>query len=139
MSLRPALFTLVGLLAGQATAADLVVTVSGVRSAQGTVRIAVYDRADDFRKEARALARQAVAAAEGQVETRFRDLTPGRYAVTAYHDEDGDGRLNLRFGMIPSEGYGLSNAPEVIGPPRFQDAAFELREPAGTIEVRLVY
>ncbi len=56
-------------------------------------------------------------------------MPAGRYAVIAYHDEDGNGRLNLRFGMIPVEGYGLSNDPEVAGPPRFQDAAFELREP----------
>lgn len=122
-----------------ASAADLAVTVTGVRSAQGDVRIAVYDRAEGFRKEAQARARQAVPAAQGQVEARFSGLPAGRYAVIAYHDEDGNGRLNLRFGMIPIEGHGLSNAPEVAGPPRFQDAAFDLREPAGAIEVRLNY
>lgn len=122
-----------------ASAAELAVTVTGVRSAQGDVRIAVYDRAEGFRKEAQARARQAVPAAQGQVEARFSGLPAGRYAVIAYHDEDGNGRLNLRFGMIPIEGYGLSNAPEVAGPPRFQDAAFDLREPAGAIEVRLNY
>lgn len=84
-------------------------------------------------------ARLAVPAAAGRVEARFSDLPAGRYAVIAYHDEDGNGRLNLRFGMIPVEGYGLSNAPEVAGPPKFSDAAFELREPAGAIEVRLNY
>lgn len=122
-----------------AWAADLNVTVSGVRSAQGSVRIAVYDREEGFRKEAQARLRQGVPAAPGQVEARFSGLPAGRYAVIAYHDEDGNGRLDLRFGMIPIEGYGLSNVAEVSGPPRFQDAAFDLREPAGAIEMRLNY
>src|SRR3546814_5617415 len=69
----------------------------------------------------------------------FKDLPPGRYAVLAYHDENGNGELDRRFGMIPTEGYGLSNNPKVMGPPSFEDSAFEV--PAGeptrvTLEMR---
>ena len=47
--------------------------------------------------------------------------------------------LDRRFGMIPTEGYGLSNNPKVMGPPSFEDSAFEV--PAGeptrvTLEMR---
>ena len=48
------------------------------------------------------------------------------YAALAYHDEDGNGILNKRFGMIPTEGYALSNDPEVIGPPSFESSDFEV-------------
>ena len=52
-------------------------------------------------------------------------MPPGRYALMAYHDENGDGKLGLRFGMFPTEGYALSSNPQVVGPPRFADSAFE--------------
>lgn len=122
-----------------AGAADLSVSVTGVRSEQGTVRIAVYDRPEGFRQEDKALHRLALPAKNGQVQASFTRLSPGRYAVMVYHDEDNNGRLNLRFGMIPQEGYGLSNAPQVVGPPQFADAAFDLPAQGASIVVPLNY
>ena len=37
--------------------------------------------------------------------------------------------------MFPTEGYGLSNNPKVIGPPAFEDSAFDV--PAQDIRVRV--
>lgn len=121
------------------SAADLRVTVAGVRSAQGSVRIALYDRAEGFRKEARARQVVSLPAAAGSVTATFSNLTTGRYAVIAYHDEDANGRLNLRFGMIPTEGYGLSNDSRVMGPPAFADAAFDLPAEGAAITLTLEY
>jgi uncharacterized protein (DUF2141 family) len=98
----------------------------------------LFDREEGFRKEDKA--RQVLALpAAATVTGIFRDLPPGRYAVIAYHDENGDGKLNLRFGMFPKEGYGLSNNPELSGPPRFKDAAFEVTEGGNRIVIRLGY
>jgi uncharacterized protein (DUF2141 family) len=48
----------------------------------------------------------------------------GRYAISLFHDENGNGRLDKAL-MIPSEGYGFSrDAPVVMGPPSFAEAAF---------------
>ncbi len=127
------------LAAGVAGAGDLVVTVSGVRSAEGQVRLALYERADGFRKEDRARQLLALPAAAGEVIGMFRDVPPGRYAVLVYHDENGDGKLNLRLGMFPKEGYGLSNNPRLSGPPQFDDAAFELGDAGARVVVRLAY
>ena len=55
----------------------------------------------------------------------------------AYHDEDGNGELNRRFGMFPTEGYGLSNNPSVSGPPAFEDSAFEFAAGAGTVGINI--
>ncbi|WP_404386291.1 DUF2141 domain-containing protein [Caenispirillum salinarum] len=40
------------------------------------------------------------------------------------HDENGNGRMDRFLGMIPTEGYGLSNDPAVTGSPAFADSAF---------------
>lgn len=121
-----------------ALAADLTVRLTGVRSGDGNMRMALFNQADGFRKEDRALAVLQIPAAPGAVTATFPGLAPGRYAIMAYHDENADGAMNRMFGMIPTEGYGLSNNPEVFGPPAFEPSAFDLPA-AGTgiaIEIR---
>lgn len=140
---RPALapLALAALLAGPAAAepGTLTVTLKQVAAAPGNLRASLYREPDSFRKEDKALQVVSVPAAAGEVQLTFRDVPPGRYAVMAYHDADGNGRLNLRLGMFPSEGYGLSNNPKVFGPPPFADSAFDVGADGGAIAITLVY
>lgn len=121
----------------QAEGNRLIVNLLGVRTATGDLRASLYRDADSFRKEDKAVAIVAQPATQGATRLVFDDLPPGRYAVMAYHDENADRKLNLRFGMFPAEGYGLSNNPTVIGPPRFPDSAFDLTAPETTIDIKL--
>ncbi|HWU34696.1 MAG TPA: DUF2141 domain-containing protein [Methylovorus sp.] len=115
----------------------LTLKVEGVKNDKGNIRAALYADAKTFRKEAEAVAVVQQAASAGEVILRWNDLKPGRYAVVVYHDEDANGELNRRFGMFPTEGYGLSNNPKVSGPPPFEPSAFELSSPTEiTIELR---
>ncbi|GAA0572868.1 DUF2141 domain-containing protein [Caenispirillum bisanense] len=127
------------LLAGPAAAAELHVSVTGVTHADGTLRVALYDTAATFRDEDAARATATLPAVRGTVGTTFPDLPPGTYALIVYHDENGNGRLDRFLGMIPTEGYGLSNDPEVSGPPRFEACAFQVAEGRAEVAVRLVY
>lgn len=117
----------------------LEVILHGVAHERGPLRVSLYADPDSFRKEDRALSLLSVAARPGSVTAVFDDLVPGRYAVMAYHDEDGNGTLNRRFGMFPIEGYGLSNNPTVVGPPGFADSAFEIPAANGRIDIELRY
>jgi uncharacterized protein (DUF2141 family) len=74
----------------------------------------------------------------GNLSVIFSGLDAGTYAVLVYHDEDGNNQMNKRFGMIPTEGYGLSNNPKVIGPPAFKDSAFVVDQDS-EINVQLNY
>lgn len=125
--------------ASHAETGELHVSLQGLRDAQGQVRISLYKDGESFRKEDRALSVQTLPAAAGRLEIVFADLAPGRYAVMAYHDENADNRLNLRFGMFPTEGYGLSNNPKVMGPPAFADSAFDFAPPQRDIEIAIRY
>ena len=123
-----------GSLAALAQTGDLEVHLQGVEHARGSVRVGLYSDPSSFRKEERAVSVLQAQAAPGTVVVRFRGVAAGRYAIMAYHDEDGNGELNRRFGMFPTEGYGLSNNPSVSGPPAFEDSAFEVDAgPAATV------
>lgn len=139
MSKHWVLLATLAALASPAFAADLAVAVHEVRGGEGRVKLMLFEREEGFRKEDRARQVLALPAAAGTVSGVFRDLPPGRYAVIAYHDEDGDGKLDLRFGMFPKEGYGLSNNPKLSGPPKFKDAAFEVAQAGHRIAIRLDY
>jgi len=126
-------------IAAPAWGGDLVVTLNGVAHAQGGMRVGLYDRPQTFRKEDQAVAVLAAPAQAGAVSVTFSQVPPGRYAIMAYHDEDGDGGLDRFMGMIPTEGYGLSNDPEVTGPPAFEECAFDMPAEGRTLPITLKY
>lgn len=117
--------------------AMLEIRLAGVQHERGNIRVGLYVEPGSFRKEAQAFAVNQVPAAPGIVRVTFGPLAPGRYAVMAYHDEDGNGELNRRFGMFPTEGYGLSNNPTVSGPPAFEDSAFDLAPGPSPTEIHI--
>ncbi|TXT31273.1 MAG: hypothetical protein FD131_1182 [Rhodocyclaceae bacterium] len=123
----------------QADENRLVVNLLGVRDATGNLRASLYREPDTFRKEDKAVQVVSLPAAKGDAKLVFTGLPPGRYAVMAYHDDNIDQKLNLRFGMFPTEGYGLSNNPKVMGPPKFADSAFDLTGPETAINIKLAY
>ena len=125
--------------AAQADEARLVVTIKEIRDATGNLRISLYGDADSFRKEDRALKVVSLPAAKGETRVTFDGIAAGRYALMAYHDENADGKLNLRLGMFPTEGYALSNNPRVMGPPKFADSAFDVTAPETEASLTLSY
>ena len=120
-------------------AATLRVTVEGVHNSSQPVRVLLFNSPDSFPDEARRFKALATGAAQGVAIVEFTHLDPGTYAIMAYHDENGDNKLNRTLGMWPSEGYGLSLNPLVLGPPAFQETAFELPPHGLSLTIALHY
>jgi len=93
-----------------------------------------------FAKTSEALASFRIKATLGSVGFTVHDLPPGKYAVTAYHDENGNGSLDFDPTGVPTEGYGVSNdARNPLAPPEFAKAAFELRDQNKSVTVNIRY
>ena len=76
-------------------------------------------------------------AVTGGIRVVFTDLTPGDYAIAAFHDADGDGELATNLLGVPSEGYGFSNgARGFMGPPKFEMAAVTRMKPSSPLSYR---
>ena len=134
-------------------AAELRITIDGIRSSRGTVLIGVYDSATSFEKALRTSGSGAfvtdpsrVAAAALRVDAAMRsavvftDLVPGRYAVIAFQDENDDGRLDRSFLGVPTEPYGFSNnAHASLGAPSFEAAGVTLGPADKAIRIALVH
>jgi uncharacterized protein (DUF2141 family) len=128
--MRRALLICVAAMPSLAWAASVQVTVQGVRNGHGSVLVALCTSAEFLRPHCAWKA--STPAAAGTVTLRIDGVPPGTYAAQAFHDENGNGRLDRSLLGLPEEGMGFSrDAPMRMGPPRFEDAAFQVA-PSGT-------
>lgn len=124
-----------------AEAADLSLSVEGLRNRTGTLSVCLFRDPGSFPDcgASKSAVRRTVPAAAANRPILFRDLPPGPYAVTVLHDENSDGRLDTNLLGIPKEGVGITtNRLPRFSAPRFEDGRFEM--PAGRKQVvRIVY
>ena len=142
----PALASLAALAALAATpavAAELAIEVRGVRSDAGRIYVAVHAprEGEDFPYDSDGmLAGIHQAARAGAMRFVLRDLPAGRYAVQAFHDENGNGDLDANVLGIPKEGYGFANdPPTTFGPPDFEEAAVTVGDAPMTAAMTMTY
>jgi len=138
----PPLLVVLGILLESAPvlAAELRVTVTGLRSDDGDVHVAIYDVPSGFPDIDGMLLETQVAIENGRAMVAFSGLVPATYAIALYHDEDGDDEFDQFIFGLPLEGYGFSNdAPVFFGPPSFDEAAFALGEADVDLAIRIRY
>lgn len=64
---------------------------------------------------------------------------PGTYALTIFHDQNGNNRLDTMLG-IPREGFGFSRNPKIrFGAPKFDDVRIDIAPGIRRQTVRLQY
>ena len=117
------------------------VRVDAIRNNDGQVFVSLFNKAEGFPGGAEA-AIQTLSAkqSDGQATVTFVDVPYGDYAIAAYHDEDGNGKMKTVYGTIPVEGIGISrDAKGIMGPPKFADARFALNSAAITVAVSIKY
>lgn len=122
--------TLPGETAGTAT---ISVVVENIETPRGTINIGLCDKGLSretcpYDKEVRSTA--------GFVQATFEGISPGRYAVVAYHDVNGNGEFDRLLGM-PREPYALSGEAGQKLVPRFNDAAVPIFAGDNNVVIRL--
>ena len=131
-------------LEAQSTGAlSLTVHVTGARNAKGKIRAALFRGAEGFPNDAsRAILTQAadVDPQTSGAQIVFTDLPAGFYAVSVFHDENMNQKLDKNFVGVPKEGYGASNNPKKkMGPPSFEETKFQLSGMEQSLEIKLMY
>jgi uncharacterized protein (DUF2141 family) len=120
----------------------LTIHIVGARNTKGTIRVALFRSAEGFPGDAS----KAIRLDNGSIDPQTRsskivlgDLLPGVYAVSVFHDENMNGKLDKNLMGIPKEGYGASNNPErKMRAPTFEEAKFSLQANQ-SLEIRLIY
>ena len=115
------------------------VQVNNIGSAEGQIVVTFFNSDESWLQEPYLV--ETVDAADAIDGSLMIPLTleAGEYAISAYHDLDGNGRMKTNFIGIPREPIGTSNdAKGRFGPPKYKDAKFQIGEEATTIPINLV-
>lgn len=116
---------------------DLTLTFPALTAKSGKVMIAVYDSAQGW-ATGKAVRVAMASAADAEPSAKIPALPPGIYAVRAFQDVDGDGKMAKNPFGLPVEPYGFSrDAMGAMGPPTFDAAAFEVKAGANVQALHL--
>ena len=113
---------------------DITVSIDNVLNSNGKVLIALHSF-ETFMKT-KAVQATTTKIENGKVFYTFKNVTPGVYAILALHDENDNNRMDYEDSGMPKEAYALSNNPISYGPPRFEDAKFEITNQSLELKLR---
>ena len=132
------------LLEAQSTGtATLTVHVIGARNSKGKVRAALFSGAEGYPNDASKAVQTQSADIDPQTSSAqivFTNVPDAVYAVSVFHDENMNQKLDKNFVGVPKEGYGASNNPKKkMGPPNFAETKFQLSGTQQPLEIELMY
>lgn len=115
------------LLAQPAGVASLTVRITGLSSAKGQVKIALFNSAESWLGDNPASS--STVPVDGLTVTwKFSDIPHGDYGIAVFHDENKNGKMDKNFLGIPQEAYGFSNNQRVVlGPPKWDKSKFAVK------------
>jgi len=111
---------------GYAQSNKLIVNVTNFKNNHGKVMIGIYNGQENFMKKS--VFRKSSTIQDNSAKVVFENLPSGEYAISLYHDENENNKLDTGWFGIPNEGYGCSNnAKGMMGPPKYEVAKFQLK------------
>jgi uncharacterized protein (DUF2141 family) len=115
---------------------EIRVTVVGLKSDEGELRWALYDKKATFATKDGPMRKGALPIKNGRVEFSIPDLPYGYYAVIVGHDVNHDGKIDES--PFSSELKGISNyTSKILWFPDFDKARFRLDRASVSIEIHV--
>lgn len=104
---------------------EITVKIENLKSDKGHVYISLYDTETSFLGKG---FKGTISTIKNKSCTiTFKDIPNGIYAISFFHDENENKKMDSNFLGIPKEDYGCSNnARGFMGPPKWEDAKFEV-------------
>lgn len=104
----------------------ITVEFNGMESDKGNLYVALYDKEKDFLKKS--IKGEIVKITDKKATAVFKNIPEGEYAISAFHDENDNKKMDTKIFGIPKEPIGMSNdAKGFMGPPKYKDAKFSVK------------
>lgn len=106
---------------------NLTVSVSGLKSNTGVLKVGLYNSDGTFLKSAYKSITSEIK--NNGATVTFVGIPKGEYGISTYQDENSNGKLDKNMMGIPSEDFACSNdAKGFMGPPKYEDAKFNVNK-----------
>ena len=104
----------------------IIVEINNFKNSNGCVFIALYNKAKGFPDKADVRKSIKADIIAGKCKVVFKDMLYGIYAISGFHDENSNGKLDTGiFGILKEGTLCSNNAVGKFGLPKFDDAKFE--------------
>jgi uncharacterized protein (DUF2141 family) len=113
-------------IAAPAQAANLTVDLDGVRAAGGTLYVTVQTR-EEFMQQ-RGTAGTVLSRPQAGAHRFGYEIPAGDYAISVWHDDNGNGRFDKDESFMPLDGWAMTNSAALRGEPTFD----QVRTPVGS-------
>lgn len=115
---------------------EITVNIENLNSNNGHIYISLYDTETSFLGKG---FKSMISPIENKSCTiTFKNVPNGIYAISFFHDENENKKMDTNFLGIPKEDYGCSNnAKGFMGPPKWEDAKFEINNESITQTITL--
>jgi len=106
----------------------LEVVVEGIRvEKKGVISLGIFQKGSDFPAVGAELKGVRLKVEGEEMRYAFTNLPKGDYAISLFHDENDNLKLDTNLLGLPKEGYGFSkNFRPRMGPPNFEDVAIDV-------------
>lgn len=122
---------------------NIIVEIMGLRNNDGTTMVGLYNDANGFPGTPEK--NSIIKGIKGTITDKksiveIKDMPYGVYAIAVFHDENNNETIDTGMYGIPKEGIAYSNNAELqFGPPKFDDAKFELKSAEVKQVLNMVY
>ena len=117
-----------------AVAADVTVTLTGVRVGKGDLYLSLQTR-DEFLKNQGRYGAIVARPAPGDHQVTVRDVPAGDYAIAVWHDTNGDRKFSADAQGIPTDGWAMVNGKALRAAPQWEQVRFTV--PTGNVAATL--
>ena len=115
---------------------NVTVNISNLKSNEGQIFISIYNSEDTFL--GKGFKSFVTKIENNSCLVTFENIPNGIYAISFFHDENDNNKMDSNFLGIPKEDYGCSNnAKGFMGPPKWEDAKFEVKNESLTQHIKL--
>jgi len=116
------------LLVSSIVAYDISIKVKNIDS-DGKLYIGLYNEKRDFKNILKTYKNRIVDINSSTLKVIFKNIPKGVYAISLFHDKNGNGELDRNLFGVPTEGYGFSNnIRHMFRGANFEESKFELNE-----------
>jgi len=107
--------------------------VEGIDEVKGEICIGIYGNQEDYSNSKNRVWGDCIMVDDDHFEYLIEGIPAGHYAISIFQDIDINGELNTNWIGMPTEPFGFSNNAKMrMGPPKYEDASFEIKEDTET-------
>jgi uncharacterized protein (DUF2141 family) len=128
-------------LSAQEIRGNIEVKITGFRNSSGKAGVTLFSSEKGFPMKGELACEKLFADIEqSSCAVVLSNIPYGKYAVSVFHDENSNGKLDTNMIGMPREGVGASNnAKGKFGPPKFKDASFTLDSHKKQLSITMEY